>query len=371
MIFIRNYKKFIVITLMVTLLLAGCQKGGESEYKAYDQVYLDSFDTVIKVIVHTKSTDEASKYFQMIHSRLLELDDYYNIYNGPKNGNNLFTLNEKAGKEPVKLPKETIDLLIMAQDSYNKYSNKTDITIGPVTAVWHKHREGHVIEGGEHSEEAPHDGTLPTKLELEAAAKHMGMSHLIIDEKAGTAFLTDENARVDVGAVAKGYAVELVAKEAEAAGLEAGIISAGGNVRTIGKPLLANRNLWAVGIENPDIVAREKGKPLVDVLFIGEGAVVTSGDYQRFYMVDGKSYHHLIDPVTLFPGEHSRSVTIFCEDSGLGDFLSTAVFLMPHEEGEKLIESIPGAEALWVFKDGSTKFSSGMAKYLESQGAKP
>ena len=92
-------------------------------------------------------------------------------------------------------------------------------------------------------------------------------------------------------------------------------------------------------------------------------SLVTSGSYQRFYKVDGKNYHHIIDPDTLYPGEKYMSVSVLTENSGLGDALSTSLFLMDYEEGKKLIESLENVEAMWVMPDGEQKYSEGFKNY--------
>jgi thiamine biosynthesis lipoprotein len=104
------------------------------------------------------------------------------------------------------------------------------------------------------------------------------------------------------------------------------------------------------------------------VIQTNETSIVTSGDYQRFYTVDGVNYHHIIDPVTLMPARYMRAVSIMNRDSALADFLSTAVFLMPYEDGRKLIESIPNCEALWIFDDGSIIATDGMTAVLKDKG---
>lgn len=157
---------------------------------------------------------------------------------------------------------------------------------------------------------------------------------------------------LDVGAIAKGYSVEQVSKTAVEHGFDSGLISVGGNVRTIGYKG-DDKGLWNVGIQNPD-----RGQPDLYYVSLTDKSLVTSGNYIRYYTVDGKKYHHIINPETLFPTEYYDAVTIICRDSGVADALSTAVFNMPFEQGKELIESLPETEAVWIFPDGKTEYSS-------------
>ena len=171
---------------------------------------------------------------------------------------------------------------------------------------------------------------------------------VVIDEAASTVFLTDPNVRLDVGAVAKGWAAQRAAETAP----EGFLISVGGNICATG-PKDESGSPWIVAVQDPD-----NGEEYLHTLELTKGNVVTSGDYQRTFTVDGKAYHHIIDPDTLYPGEYWRSVTVVCADSGTADALSTALFLLPEDEGQALLESY-GAEALWVGADGSVTCSSG------------
>jgi thiamine biosynthesis lipoprotein len=209
---------------------------------------------------------------------------------------------------------------------------------------------------------------VPDLQELQAAAQHIDPSTLKIDRQASTLELTDPQVRLDVGAVAKGYATEIVARMLQTQGMTSGIISAGGsNVRLIGKPADPARATWAIGIQNPFVSMLIPEGQSVDVIQTNDTSIVTSGDYQRYYLVDGVVYHHLIDPEHPDAGQSPACCHHVTPDSGLADYLSTAVFLLPYEDGRKLVESLPDCEALWIFQDGSMKATDGLISLLKTR----
>src|SRR5699024_10890234 len=167
----------------------------------------------------------------------------------------------------------------------------------------------------------------------------------------------------DVGSVGKGYAVEMVCQAAQARGLISDSVSVGGNLRAIG--LKPGAKQWTDGVENPweASIYYTADSSLVAAVYTSDQALVTSGDYQRFYVVDWVRYHHLIDPDTLWPATYFDSVTILCPDSGLADCLSTALFCSSLEEGQALVESLDGVEALWCTTDGQLVYSSGFQNH--------
>ena len=159
--------------------------------------------------------------------------------------------------------------------------------------------------------------------------------------------------------MAKGYAAQLTADAVRESGLDSFILNAGGNV-ICGDAPLDGRTQWVVAIEDVDGVStRHK-------IGITNQSVVTSGDYHRYYEVDGQRYHHLIDPETLYPATHMRAVSIIHPESGLSDFLSTTAFVLPYEQSRALVESIPGAEAAWRLPDGTEVWTDGFQALLDA-----
>lgn len=353
----------LVVGLVVVLLLGGAfavHQITTQRYEKYSSSFLDTFNTVTIVVAYTRNEGEFDAYFDKIHSRFQELHRLYNIYDDYPGISNIKTINDNAGIKPVKVSKEIIDLILFAKDWYERTDAKTNIAMGSVLELWHEYREV--------GRDDPASAQLPPMDQLQEAATHTNIHDVIVDAKNSTVYLADGGMRLDVGAVAKGYATELVAKEMMAQGLKSAMISAGGNIRAMGKPLDGIRERWGVGIQDPDAsIIAEEG--LLDVVFVNDASVVSSGDYQRYYVVDGQVMHHIIDPATLMPGDYYRAVSVVAEDSGVADFLSTELFLLPFGESKALANSLDGVEALWVMEDGQVEITEGMGKIMRSHGA--
>ena len=171
------------------------------------------------------------------------------------------------------------------------------------------------------------------------------MEDLIIDEVRGTVFLQKAGMSLDVGSVAKGYAAGLAVQAAKEAGLTSALINTGGHIITVGEPQSGARDLWSLGIQSPELDA-EQGD-IIGTVHFNDLILSVSGGYQRFFVVDGVAYNHIIDPETLMPASRYKQVAVIHENSALADMLSTALFIMAQEEGAALAEKY-GAEVLWV-----------------------
>ncbi len=225
--------------------------------------------------------------------------------------------------------------------------------MGSVLEIWHDYRTEGIDD--------PENAELPPMEKLKTAKNHTDINKIIIDEVNSTVYLADKDMSIDVGSVGKGYAVERVCRDVEKKGFKHGLVSVGGNVKAIGNKGIDNQ-MWNVGVENPD---RESEKKSLVTLKIENMSLVTSGDYQRYYTVNGVQYHHIINDDTLMPSTYFRAVTILHKDSGYADALSTAVFNMPYEKGLEFINSHENIEAMWVFKNGDIKYSMNFKSYIK------
>lgn len=366
-------KRFLLVLLSLSLILTACTGTGNKNepgtatdskgeaVEKFEHTFFDTFDTIIKFVSYQKSQEDFDVYKDILVSEYQRLHKLYDNYNTYKDINNIKTINENAGKGPIEVDPELINLIEFSIENNKKVSNKTNIAMGSVLEIWHDYRESGL--------DKPAEAKIPALDELQAAAEHMDINNIKINKKNNTVELTDPGMSLDLGSVAKGYATELIAQKLVAEGMESGIISAGGNVRTIGRPQDGLRDNWGIGIQNPDNALGKSDEQTIEVLYVHDMSVVTSGDYQRYYEVDGKNYHHLIDPDELMPMTYFRSVSVVVEDSGVADFLSTAAYLLPFEESKKLIESYKGAEALWIMNDNSIEATEGLLKSMKSQGA--
>ena len=330
-------------------------------WEKYTASWYDVFDTVTTVIGYASSEEEWDRQMDALHQDLAEYHQLYDIYNYYEGVTNLYDLNRSAAQGPVAVDQRIMDLLVESKEMYKTTSGKMNVAFGAVLSIWHDYREAGLND--------PDSAQLPPMEQLTAASEHCSIDDLVLDEEAGTVYFADDQLQLDVGSVGKGYAVEMVARAAEERGLASAILSVGGNVRTIGHKPDGSR--WTAGIQDPWASAELAGQVVNDApylvsVYMKDMALVTSGDYQRFYEVDGKRYNHIIDPDTLMPADHFSAVAVLVPDSGLGDCLSTGLFCLSLEDGQALVESLDGVEAMWMLKDGSVVYSSGFGDSVKA-----
>jgi len=340
--------------LLLLGILSSCTvlPANETNLQKFSAYSFDYFDTVTTVTGYAESQEAFDEIADGILGELGEYHRLFTIYHRFEGLENLCTINELVNEahRTVTVDRRIINMLLYAKDMYHKTDGHVNIAMGSVLSIWHDYREIGMSD--------PASAELPPMEKLTAASEHTDINCLVIDEENSTVTLTDPAMKLDVGAIAKGYAVEMVAKRLEEQGITGFVLNVGGNVRTVGPK--GNGEKWVVGIENP---VDDEEKPYLAYLELAGQTIVTSGSYQRYYLVDGKRYHHIIDPETLMPSEGFVSVSILTKSSADGDALSTALFCMSFEEGLALIESIPDTEAMWVFQDGREETSSGFESY--------
>ena len=335
--------------ILLLVLLCGCTaapaKPDDTGLNRYEATFLTLFDTVTTIVGYAETEEAFTDTAQAFHDKLLEYHQLYDIYNEYEGINNIKTINDHGWEHPIKVDQRIIDLLLFSKELYTQTEGRVNIAMGSVLRLWHDARETGIAD--------PSRAALPDQAALEQAAAHTDIDSIQIDVEESTVFLSDPEVKLDVGAIAKGYAVEQVCRNTPS-GL---LISVGGNVCPTG-PKPESGQPWVVGIQDP-----EDPEQYLHTIYVEDVSVVTSGDYQRYFTVDGVPYHHIIDPDTNYPAGYWRSVTILCRDSGVADALSTALFTLPQEEGQALLDAFQ-AEAMWVRQDGTILYSPGFQAYI-------
>lgn len=346
-------KKFFLIMLIIfSIASTSC---GSQKKTRYEAEFLFLFDTATTVIGYAQSEEEFQTETQLLYDKLKEYHQLYDIYNEYEGLNNMKTINQNAGIAPVVVDSRIIDLLLFSKEIYATTQGKLNVAFGSVLRIWHTYRTNGIDD--------PASAALPEQQELLLAEAHTNIDDVVIDKDASTVFLKDKDMSLDVGGIAKGYAVEKVAQYLQEKGYTDFLISVGGNVRATGYRG-DGQTSWKVGVQNPD---KDSPQNILMNVKLHNNALVTSGDYLRYYTVDGIEYHHIINPDTLFPSQLFKSVTIIASDSGFADALSTATFNMAFKDGYNLIEGLDDVEALWIFSDGSIKESSGFSHWIEKE----
>lgn len=272
--------------------------------------------------------------------RMEEIDKKFNVLdpNSP-----LYEFNNK--NMPV-TDQEILDVFKIAQQISKESIGAFDITIYPLITLWGFYGDS---------------PALPEKQKISEYLKKIGYKKLSI--KNGKLTKLTGDVKIDLGGIAKGYAVSEAVKVLKGEGIKSALVDAGGDIYALGK---LKGNPWKVGIRDP------RGEGVIGVVEVSDLAVVTSGDYERFFEEDGVKYHHILNPKTGYPARGLASVTLISPDPVFADAWSTALFVMGKEKGLELVEKTPNAETLMVTTDGETLYSSGLKENLEiiSKGGK-
>ncbi len=353
-------KKNLVICIClisVLLCLASCAKAyvGTKSIQTRAKGYFDWFDTVTYIQSYA---DDSQKVFDENCSLVAqEVEKYhrlFDIYHEYEGMNNLCTVNRMAGKSAVKVDGSIIELLDYCVSLYELTDGELNVMMGSVLSLWHKAREA-AVEGPE----GLVGSYIPSAQELNGAAKHTDISLLEINRQEGTVYITDSQASLDVGAVAKGFAAEKCAQLLKARNVSGYVVNIGGNLRLVGSK--ADGSMWTTGIRDPF-----DENALAVKVRIGDTSCVTSGVYERFFSFNGKRYHHIIDRDTLCPATGYASVSVITQDGSLADALSTALFCMDRDRALALVgalnQSGVSTEVLFITEDGEKICTEGFSK---------
>jgi thiamine biosynthesis lipoprotein len=337
--------KFLPFILIIIFTFASCVNG----YDRYSEVYRGHFDTNVTFIAFAEKAhifNSASSAVRNVVETDGKLFDIYSNYEGI---NNLKTINDNAGIRPVEVDEAILDLLEFSIDMYELTNGTVNIAMGSVLRIWSEYREQGI--------------SLPPVELLNEHAAYTDINSIVIDRTQNTVFLKETGMSVDVGSIAKGFTAMRALDAAQSTGVESALINMGGDIAALGKPM-DGRERWSVGIQNPFL--DEERRNIMDTVYVNGMAIASSGNYERFYTVDGINYSHIIDPETLFPAVRFAHVTVVHKDAALAEAFSTALFIMSLSQGRELLEK-NGAEGMWIMPDGTIETTPGYDAISQQQ----
>jgi FAD:protein FMN transferase len=288
-----------------------------------------------------------------ITAAFAEQDRIESLMSYHQSDSELARINREAADRPVRIRRATFEVLEQALHFSELSDGAFDVTVGPLMDLWRA---------------AADANRPPTEAELTAARGKIGWRNVILDPNASTVRFNVQGMKVDLGGIAKGYAVDRSVEVMKRNGATGGMIDLGGNIRCFGVTP-RGRSHWYIAVQDPNVAPDDPrpGKTPM-VLQVREGAVSTSGHYRRFVTVAGRKQSHILDPHTGSDNESLASVTVIAPDATSADALSTAVSILGREKGLELIEKLPDTEAILILAGAENQpvVSKGAGSYIRS-----
>nr|WP_205610040.1 FAD:protein FMN transferase [Clostridium sporogenes] len=312
------------------LVFVGCDS--KSEEPVSRETYL--MGTIINIKAYGKNADKA------VQASVDKISDIENKMSLNISTSEINKINKNAGIAPVKVSKNTFDVVKASLIYSEKTKGSFDITVEPLVSLW-----------GIGTDKA----RIPSKDEINNALKLINYKDVVINEKESTIMLKRKDQAIDLGAIAKGYTADELKKVLLNYNVSSAFLNLGGNVYVLGNK--SDKTPWKIGVQNP----LEPRGDYLGIVSVSDKSVVTSGNYERFFERNGKRYHHIFDTKTGYPAEKGLiSVSIISDKSIDGDALSTSVYTLGLDEGKKLIESLKDVEAVFVTNDKKVYTTSGL-----------
>ncbi len=320
----------LIAAIIMVLLFPSCTK---KTVEPQAQSFL-MLGTVCRITIYDKISDRA---FKAAFERIKEIEEHMSIH---LDESEISRVNRSAGSEAVPVSADTFLVVQKALEIARLSGGAFDPTVGPLVQAWDI--------GGENPRR-PSDEEIAHLLTL------VGYDRVVLDEEQQTIFLQDPGMVLDLGAIAKGYAADEAARVLIEQGVGSAIVNLGGNVLTVGRK--TDGSLWRIGIQDPE---QERGGYAL-IVELDDTSLVTSGPYERFFTLEGETYHHILDTTTGRPVVNELiSASIITRSSFLADALSTTLYALGVEKGMALIESMEGVEAILLTDDGRVITSSGV-----------
>jgi thiamine biosynthesis lipoprotein len=329
----------------VTALYFFAGRAKQVEADSGHRLVMGTFARIVAIAADSKIADKA------IEAALAEIESVDKLMSDYKSDSEISRVNRDGFARPVAVSEPTYEVLEKSIEFSKLTGGAFDITVGPLVDLWRS---------------AGKKSRAPSEEELAAAKTKVGFEKLILDDNNRTAKFAVASMRLDLGGIAKGYAVDKAIEAMQRAGAVGGMVDIGGDLRCFGKPP-KGRSKWSIALQNPNVNKNTDESDLLLVLKLDNAAVATSGDYQQFALIEGKRYSHIINRQSGTGAEGLSSVTIITDSATDADALATAVSVMGQEKGLALIEKMPNAEAIVITSPPKYKLvkSMGAEKYLK------
>lgn len=339
----RKLTSYSIILCFIMVMLIGCNNTSDDTIDASKSEYITASDFLLNTMVTINLYDKQDQ--EILDGCFALIEKYENIYSRTKETSELYALNNRTApkKEDAFLLSDELSDILKKSLYYSDLTNGAfDITIEPVSSLW------------DFTAPAP---VLPKEEEIQAALPFVGYQFVHLKDKLVT--FDSEQVGIDLGAVAKGYIADRVKDYLLEQGVKSAMINLGGNVLCVGsKP---DGTPFHVGIQKPFADRNET----IAIMDIKDLSVVSSGVYERFFEVEGKAYHHILNPDTGYPYQNDLvSVTIISKKSTDGDCLSTSCFALGLEKGLDLIAGIPDTYAVFITSDYEIYYSEGFKEAI-------
>lgn len=322
---------FSLVILLAVLIFA--------VYRYHNRLFTETRTKIMMgTLVEVSLTSSGRGLSSLLDSTFAVISDYESRLSYYDETSELWAINN-ADADSMAISEDIYNLLVIAGRYYDKTSGRYDVTVSPLVDLWH-----------------PGRSSLPSPDSIAAAKSLVGFDRLRFSP--GYLIMPTEMS-IDFGSIAKGYIIDRAAEYALSQGVNYGHINAGGDIRIFGDPSRAQR----IGIRHP----RDSNR-VIATLLLSDTAVVTSGDYERYFEIDGERYHHIINPLTGYPVDGVFSVTVIAPNAAAADAMSTSLFVMEPEEAIELVKSLPGAEAIIYYLDDNEIVSlrtEGVRAYLD------
>lgn len=330
----KNY-----ILLLLIILIFHIDSCKQEKAKIYKESKL-LMNTIVSITIATESSNAAEKAIKAAFTEIERIEKLTNFYS---DNSEISLINKNAGIMPVKVSNTVIEIIEKAIYISEITNGAFDITIGTISSLYDFSRK-----------------IKPSHNEIIKRLDFVNYRNIVIDKIKCTVFLKKKGMLIDTGGITKGYASDKAVEILKKYNIKSGLVAVGGEIHVFGtKP---DGNFWKIGIKDPDSNSSERD--IIAAVELSDASISTSGDYQKFFVLDEKKYHHILNPKTGQPADLCKSVTVIGKENSLTDALSTGIFILGTEKGIKILKE-NGFNGIIIDKNNNLIITQGLDKKIE------